>query len=147
MDSSKNEVLIAIMLGILLGFIAVVTFYFISKKNLINNSSQKTVLQIDSKNNQKDKSIVENFDLTINPVDSEFVSEVPEFTIKGTTSKNAIIVIQTAAVATRIQPDNDGNFQTTIKLENVVNQIFVTSILNGSEVKTIEKTILYEKKN
>lgn len=145
MDSSKNEILIAIMLGILLGFVAVLTFYFVSKKNLLKNAPQSTILKLDEKT-AKNKSIVENFDLTLTPKDADLISEVQKFVLKGKTSKNALVIIQSDTETFKIKPDSNGNFEKTINLENEVNQIFATAILGNTQEKTIEKTVIYSPK-
>jgi hypothetical protein len=147
MDSSKNEILIAIFLGILIGFISVLSFYFIFKnRSRFSNSSSKTSIKIDNqKPTLSDKNISETFDLTINPEENEITSETQIFTISGQTIKNATVILQTSDTITRLSPDSNGNFSSQITLNPEINQIFISSILDSQE-KTIEKIIYYEKK-
>jgi hypothetical protein len=148
MDSSKNEILIAIFLGILIGFISVLSFYFIFKnRSRLNPQDKKTTVSLNQDNSSKNnKNIFETFDLTVDPEDEEVISETQVFTIKGKTDKNAVVTIQTEDKIVRLTPDKNGNFSTPIELQPEVNQVFISSILDTTQEKTIEKIIYYEKK-
>lgn len=148
MDSSKNEILIAIFLGILIGFVAVLSFYFIFRNRSRLNLTRKTSVNLTEKTSSKKgaNGIAENFDLTLDPEDSEIVSQVEEFNLSGVTDKNALVFVQTDETVTKLTPDANGKFSTKIQLTQDVTQVFVTAILQNSQEKTIEKTIFFEKK-
>lgn len=147
MDSSKNEILIAIFLGILIGFISVLTFYFIFKNRMRAGNGNKTTVNLNEKGEKaKTKSITQNFDLIIDPEDKEIISGAQTFTLKGSTDKNATLIVQTDDSTKTMKPDREGNFEISLDLKPEVNQVFVTSILDGSQEKTIEKIIYYEQK-
>jgi hypothetical protein len=147
MNSSKNEIFIAIFLGILVGLTSVLTFYFIFKKKSMSSPQdqsfsvnlQKTVKTLISP-------IQQEFNLTVEPSDAELISQVADFKINGTTNKEAVVIVQTDETSEIIKPDRDGNFSFTTQLKNEINQIIFTAVYNNQE-KTIEKTIYYEKKN
>jgi len=148
MDSSKNEILIAVFLGILIGFISVLSFYFIFKNRSRNLSkTQKTIVPLTTNNSGKNQqNIVETFDLTVDPEGDNVISQTSMFTIKGQTDKKAIVIIQTDDNTLRLTPDNDGNFSVQVNLQPEINQVFISAILGDSQEKTIEKIIYYEKK-
>jgi hypothetical protein len=150
MDSSKNEILIAIFLGILIGFISVLSFYFIYKnRSKYLPKTQKTSVSLNTKTKSSDNSgqnIFENFDLTVDPEDDNVVSQTNMFTIKGQTDKKAIVIVQTDDNAIRVTPDSNGNFSTEVNLQPEINQVFISAILDSTQEKTIEKIIYYEKK-
>jgi hypothetical protein len=147
MDSSKNEILIAIFLGILIGFISVLSFYFIFKNQYrLSSLSKKTTITLDQSSQEKNnKNIFQTFNLILDPAEDNVISETSSFTLNGQTDKKAILIVQTEDKTLRLTPDNNGNFSTKLELQPDVNQIFISAIL-GSQEKTIEKIIYFEKK-
>ncbi len=147
MNSSKNEIFIAIFLGILVGLTSVLTFYFIFKKKSLS-SSQNQAFSVNLQKTVKTliSPIQQEFNLTIEPNDAELISQVADFKINGKTNKSAVVIVQTDETSEIIKPDRDGNFIFTTQLTNEINQIIFTAIYNNQE-KTIEKTIYYEKKS
>ena len=142
MDSSKNEVFIAIFLGILVGLVSVLSFYYIFKQK---GSLLKTPEKISVNLKIQNKSVAEAFEMTIEPQDSEIISQIPEFKINGKTQSAADVVVQTDDLSSLIKPNSDGSFSYTVSLKNDINQIFISAIYKGQE-KSLEKTIYYEKK-
>lgn len=142
MDSSKNEVFIAIFLGILVGLVSVLSFYYIFKQNnSLTKGSDKITVDLKTQN----KPVAEAFEITVEPSDFEIISQTPEFKINGKTHKNADIIVQTDDLSKLIKPDAEGNFSYTVSLKNEISQIFISAIYKGQE-KSVEKTIYYEKK-
>lgn len=148
MDSSKNEILIAVFLGIFIGFIAVLIFYFAFKKSqsVSTRKSVKSVVQISEKKTGNQNLISQNFDLTLDPSDSNIISQVSEFELRGTTDKNAVVVVQTDDEFIPVKLDSNGNFRTKINLTRDVTQVFITSVLDKTQEKTVEKIIYYNTK-
>jgi hypothetical protein len=149
MDSSKNEVFIAIFLGILVGLVSVLSFYYIFKqKGSFQQNSDKISVDLNAQNAGSDKQnrpIAEAFEITIEPQESEIISQIPEFKINGKTHKDAALIIQTDALSKFITPDSNGEFSYTVTLKNDITQLFISAIYKGQE-KSVEKTIYYEKK-
>lgn len=146
MDSSKNEIAIAIFLGITVGLISFFSFYFLSKKNFLqglqSKKSNKTTIKISS---APKKTISEVFDLIVDPQESNIISEVDVFTIKGKTLPNTQ-VIATGDIDDQFLTTNseDGSFKFEITLKNELTQIFITAI-HGNEQRIVEKQLVYEK--
>lgn len=142
MDSSKNEVYIAIFLGILVGLVSVLSFYYIFKqRGSFRRESGKISVDLKTQN----KTVSEAFEMTVEPQQAEIISQIPEIKINGKTQGAADVIIQTDNSSQLIKLSRDGNFSSTVTLKNDITQIFVTAIYKGQE-KTIEKTIYYEKK-
>ena len=142
MDSSKNEVFIAIFLGILIGLVSVLSFYYVFKrKGSFLKDSKKISVNLKTQN----KPVAEAFEITVEPLDSEIISQIPEFKINGKTHKDAELIIQTDDLSQLVKLDPNGNFSYMISLKNDINQIFISAIYKGQE-KNVEKTIYYEKK-
>ncbi len=73
MDSSKNEVFIAIFLGILVGLVSVLSFYYIFKqKGTFKKESGKISVDLKTQN----KPVAEAFEMTVEPQDSEIISQI-----------------------------------------------------------------------
>ena len=149
MDSSKNEVFIAIFLGILVGLVSVLSFYYIFKqRESFQKNSDKISVDLKTQTaggNNQNKPVTEAFEITVEPRDSEIISQIPEFKIYGKTYKDAYLIIQTDDSSKFIKPDSDGKFSYTISLKKDITQIFISAIYKDQD-KTIEKTIYYEKK-
>lgn len=148
MNSSKNEVIIAIFLGIFVGLISVFAFYFVAKKtNFFALRPLKVSVPIkEDKNAAKtDKQIVESFELQVTPLENEIISEVPEFKISGTVNKPAEIIVQTDNLSKIVTAGASGDFETSLELKSEINEIFVTAVAGG-DARTIEKIVYYQKK-
>src|ERR1035437_7163295 len=76
------------------------------------------------------------------PSDEEVVND-KTLSINGKTNPNATVIIITNADQQLIQPSSQGDFSTTITLDNEQNLIEIRSILPTGETIVVHKTVTY----
>lgn len=125
---------IAVLIGILASGI---TFFLYQSTKVISPSNTKTVAVQSPKPTPKITQPSSLF-LTLDaPKDEDVVSD-RIITISGKTSSYATILIQTAGSDQAITPAKNGDFSTTVTLDNGANYLEITAIApNGEETKVI----------
>lgn len=131
--------IIAILTGLL---VAGVGFYFYQSTKTITPQGPKTISVTSPSPAVDEKNI-----LTLTtPIDEEVVDK-KSITISGKTSKDAIVVISTSLSDEVVKPAQNGNFSTTVPIDDGENIIEVTAILpNGQEQKEV-RTVTYSTEN
>lgn len=129
-----KELFLAIILGAILGFGLTGGFLALNKNksNTSTNTVKKeTVLTPTPEISQSPTPTViqkSEGSLTINSPENESVINTSKTTIKGSTSPNDIVIIQTPIKIYNSIADNSGNFNVDITLESGVNSIKITSV-------------------
>ena len=128
--------LIAVFLGLLSAGVA---FYFYENSKAIPPKDEiKTVAAISPSPTPKPYII-----LTINkPVDEEVVQK-KIITISGKTTSDAIIILLTENAEQIITPTSNGDFSTTITIENGQNIIEITAIAPNREMVKAIRTVTF----
>ena len=67
--------------------------------------------------------------------------------INGKTNPEATVIIITAADQEALQPSSQGNFSTTITLDNGQNLIKIYSIMPDGETISLDRTVTYSTEN
>jgi hypothetical protein len=131
-----KELVIAIVLGALLGFGATGTYFALSHKNSTPATQKEPSSEIQSdQTNSSDNSTTESSDITQTadqvvvsaPENETFVNQ-STVTVKGTAPPNSFILIVTPINSYQTTATESGNFETDVQLEAGANFISVNSI-------------------
>lgn len=135
----KQERVILSFIAVLIGLLAAgILFYFYQSTKVINNSNSSVILSPTPATNTKS-----NIFISINQPSDEAVVENKTLQISGKTIPDATIVIITDANQLVLEPTKDGNFSTTITLDNGQNLITIQAIAKNGETVNVKKTITY----
>ena len=131
-----KELILAIVLGCLLGF-GVTGFYIAVNKNKVSSNRIATISPVptavsNSTNTQTTPEPTPTIDtgkhqLAISSPENESITTTSTVTVKGTTTANSSIVITTASKSYLTNADSSGLFTVDIETETGVNQIQVNS--------------------
>ena len=131
----KKEKIVLSFLAVLFGLlVAGVAFYLYQSTKTISSSQTKTISITPPevlKEPQKSSSIF----LTVDTPKDEDVSDTKTVSISGKTIPEATIVINTSTNDDVITPAKNGNFSTTVVLENGVNYIEIPVLLQTEKKK------------
>ena len=142
-----KELLLAILLGALLGFGITGGYYAYknsqTKKPIINQQSPTPdISQSPSPVTQEINSTTN--ELTIISPDNEAVINTPVVTLKGTTSANSLIVVQSTIKSYTTQADDNGNFSlANVELEGGINLLQISSFDSNDSQSEVELYVTY----
>lgn len=125
---------VAVLIGLLVASLA---FYLYQKTKVISPENQKTV---SVKPVPIPKPLVF---LTVDEPQDEKIYDSKIVKVTGKTEEGALIVILTRNNEEVLSPTVNGDFSTTITLENGANLIQITAVGKNGDTNTIEKTISY----
>ena len=135
----KKEKLILYFVATLFGLlVAGIAFYLFQTTKTVSNAGTKTI-SLASPTPTSSPSISLALD---QPGDEEVVSS-KVLIVSGKTQSNAIVVVITDSSQDVITPSGNGNFSTTVNLDNGQNILEVTSIAPNGESVTSKKTVTY----
>lgn len=126
---------IAVSVGILVAGIA---FYLYQATKILSPAKTK-IISISSPTSTPTPSIF----LTVDHPRDEEVSDKKTITISGKTDSSATIVISTQSTDQVITPASNGNFSTTLAIDDFENQIEITAIAPNGEEARIVRTVTY----
>jgi hypothetical protein len=139
----KQERVILSFVAVLIGLLAAgVAFYFYQSTKTVSNPNQIT-LNAPSPTPTPRPTVYISLS---NPNDETIVSS-KTLTINGKTNPNATIIIYTSGDQQVIQPSTQGDFSTTIAIDDGENLIKITSILPGGEITSVQRTVTYSTEN
>lgn len=135
----KQERVILSFVMVLIGLlVAGALFYFYQSTKTVSPSTTDIVNRITPTPTPKPKVY-----LSLNqPTDEEVVSN-KTLVISGKTNPNATLIIITSANQQVIQPSLQGDFSTTITLDDDQNLIEIHSILPSGETAVARRTVTY----
>lgn len=135
-----KEILLAIVLGALLGFGLMGGYLAINKKNSPKETQTITPAAVEETDISQKETTPLNEDITISsPEDYDIVSK-DQIEISGKTKKtNSTIIVISGNQVVDTKSDSEGNFKINISLESGLNIIKITSIDNDNNQS--EKTI------
>lgn len=125
---------VAVLIGLL---VASGAFYFYQQTKVIPPEKQKTISVQPSPTPKP--SVV----LTLDEPADEKVFETRIIKISGKTEPDALIVILTESSEEVLNPAKNGDFSTTINLENGVNILQITAVGKNGDTNTIDRTVSY----
>jgi hypothetical protein len=85
--------------------------------------------------------------LSLSKPSDEAVMTSKTLEINGKTNPEATVIIITAADQEVLQPSSQGNFSTTITLDNGQNLIKIYSIMPDGETISLDRTVTYSTEN
>lgn len=139
----KQERVILSFVAVLIGLLAAgLAFYFYQSTKTVSNPNQIT-LNAPSPTPTPRPTVYISLS---NPNDETIVSS-KTLTINGKTNPNATIIIYTSNNQQVIQPSTQGDFSTTLALDDGENLIKITSILPGGEITSVQRTVTYSTEN
>lgn len=135
----KKEKLILSFVAVFFGLlVAGIAFYLFQTTKIVPDSATKTI-SLTSPTPTSSPSI----SLTINqPTDEEVVSN-KVLVVSGKTQSNAVIVVITDSSNEVVTPSANGDFSTTVNLDDGQNILEVIAIAPNGESITSKKTITY----
>jgi hypothetical protein len=135
----KQERVILSFVAVLIGLLAAgIAFYFYQSTKTLPPSNQITVNAPTPTQTPKPTVYI-----SLNTPDDETIVASKTLTINGKTNPNATIIIYTNADQQVIQPSSQGDFSTTLTLDDGENLLKLMSILPGGEAITIQRTVTY----
>lgn len=133
-----KEKIILSFVAVLIGLLAAsAIFYFYQQTKVISKDLQKTVLTRPSPTPKP--SVI----LTVDEPADEKIYDTKIVKISGKTEPDALIVILTENSEDVLNPAKNGDFSTTISLENGTNLIQITAVGKNGDTNTIERTVSY----
>jgi hypothetical protein len=137
----KQEKIILSFIAVLIGLlVSGAAFYFYQSTKIIN--PPKTNLSFHA-TTPTPKPKQQTIFLNLNQPNDESVTDNKTVTVSGKTIPQATIAIITASDQQIVQPSSQGNFSSTVTIDDGENIIEVKAISPNGESKTIQKTITY----
>jgi len=135
----KQERVILSFIMVLIGLlVAGALFYFYqSTKNVSPSTTNITIRNTPTPTPQP------KVYLTLNQFTDEQVVTDKTFTISGKANPEATIIVITDGGQEVLQPTSQGDFSTTVTLDDGENIIQIQSILPGGETTKIQRTVTY----
>jgi hypothetical protein len=138
----KQERVILAFIAVLIGLlVAGLAFYFYQSTKTI--SSNQIILNAPSPTPTPKPTAY----ISLNQPSDETVVTNKTFIISGKTNPDATIIIYTSSNQATIQPSSQGDFSTTIILDDGGNLIKLMSVLPGGETTTMQRTVTYSTEN
>ncbi|HQM16075.1 MAG TPA: hypothetical protein PLM16_02615 [Candidatus Woesebacteria bacterium] len=134
----KKEVLIAIVIGLVMGLFITYGFYQSQKPTDLN---QTTTIEDLQKNDSLDL-LEESGQLILDSPSDESIQKEDKLKVAGTTTPNAFVVIYTNNDPVITQADEIGHFSKEVKLEPLANIISVHSIEEDGQVFTLRRSVV-----
>jgi hypothetical protein len=135
----KQERVILSFIMVLIGLlVAGALFYFYQSTKNVSPSTTGIVRQTSPSPTPKPKIY-----LSLNQPSDEQVLSNKTLSIGGKTNPGATVIIITAADQEVLQPSSQGDFSTTITLDDGQNLIQIRSILPSGETISLQRTVTY----
>lgn len=141
----KTEKVVISFFAVTIGIIVSALAFYLYQTTKVVPVKQTKTTSISLAPNEKDKT--QSFFLTLDNPKEETVSTVKTVTVSGKTSPSATIVILTEYNDQVMQPAKNGNFSTTVNIDDLENYIEILAIApNGDEIKEL-RTVTYSSEN
>lgn len=138
---TKEKIILSIT-AVLIGLLAAsAVFYFYQGTKVIPIDKQKTVLIKPSPTPKPSVLLV------IDEPTDEKIYDTRVIKISGKTDPDALIVILTENSEEVLNPTKNGDFSTTITLENGANLLEITAVGKNGDTNTIERTVSFAAEN
>ena len=133
----KKEVIIAILIGLVMGLF--ITYGYYHSKKTIEPNQTSTIATADDLN-----SVVapENGKLSILSPEDETVQEAKSVKVAGNTTPNAYVVIFVNDLPSITQADETGNFSKEVALNSLTNIITIHSIESTGETSVTQRSVV-----
>lgn len=135
----KGEKIVIAFIAVSIGILVAGVAFFLYQTTKILPSTKTKTISISSPTSTPIPSVF----LTVDRPRDEEVSDKKIVTISGKTVPSATIVISTQSTDQVITPASNGNFSTTLAIDDGENQIEITSIASNGEEARIVRTVTY----
>ncbi len=132
---------IMVLIGLL---VAGALFYFYQSTKKVSPSTIGIVNQVTPTSAPTSKPTI--YLSLSSPLDEEVVTD-KTISVGGKTNPDATIIVITASDQQVLQPSSQGDFSTTITLNDDQNIIEIRSILPSGETTTVQRTVTYSTEN
>ncbi len=135
---SKEKIIlssVAIIVGLA---VAGATFYLYQMTKVISPKELKNIANV-----SPSPSPIASFCLTNDAPKEEDVITKKVVSVSGKTTTDAIIAVVTSVDEKVVAPDRNGNFSTTVSIDNNQNAITITAVSSAGEEKTITRTVTF----
>ena len=135
----KTEKLILSFVATLFGLlVAGIIFYLFQATKTVPNTTTKIVSSISPA-----PTTSPSISLTLDQPTNETVVNDKILKVSGKTQSNAVVVVITDSSDDVVTPSSNGNFSTTVSLDEGQNILEVISIAPNGESVTVKKTVTY----
>jgi len=135
----KKEKIVLAFIAALIGLlVAGVAFYIYQSSRADNISKLKTIPSV-----QNPTQKVEHVFLNLTNPQDEAVIDKKVVQVSGTTKPDATIIVLTQLDQKVVTPSTEGDFSTTVNIDDGQNIIEITAIAPNGEEKTIKRTITF----
>lgn len=135
----KGEKIVIAFIAVSIGILVAGAAFFLYQTTKTLPSAKTKTVSISSPTATPIPSVF----LTVDRPRDEEVSDKKTITISGKTASSATIVISTQSTDQVITPASNGNFSTTLTIDDGENQIEITSIAPNGEETRIIRTVTY----
>jgi hypothetical protein len=134
----KKEKVILLFVATLFGLlVAGIVFYLFQATRTVPNNT-KTISLVSPTPTE-----TPSISLTVDRPTDEQVANSKVLVVSGKTQSNAVVVVLTDSSQDVITPSANGDFSTSVNLDDGENILEITSIAPNGESMTIKKTITY----
>jgi len=135
----KQERVILSFVAVLIGLLAAgLAFYFYQSTKTVSSSNQVTVNAP-----TPTPTPMPTVYISLSSPNDESVVTSKTLTVSGKTNPNATIIIYTDNGQQVVQPSSQGDFSTTLTLDDGENLLKLMSVLPGGETTTLQRTVTY----
>lgn len=135
----KQEKVILSFIAVLIGLVvAGVVFYIYQSTKTVSTTQSQRLENPTPTPNQKSSLFLQIYE----PKDEQ-IADRKTVTISGKTNPGATVAILTTTGEEIIQPSREGNFNTTIQIDDGINYIKIQAFLPTGETETVQRIIAY----
>ena len=139
----KKEKVILLFVATFLGLlVAGIAFYIFQATKTVSDDNAKTI-SIASPTPTAEPAI----SLTLEKPTDEAVVDNKVLIVSGKTQSNAVVTVITDSSQDIVAPSSDGNFSTSVNLDDGENVLRVISIAPNGESVTIKRTVTYSQED
>jgi len=135
----KQERIVLSFIMVFIGLVvAGIVFYFYQSTKTVNTSQSQRLENPTPSPNQKSSLFLQ----IIEPK-NEQIADRKTIKISGKTNPEATVAILTTTSEEIIQPSREGDFNTTIQIDDGINYIKIQAILPSGESQTVHRIVSY----
>lgn len=134
----QEKVLLSFIMVIIGLVVAGIAFYLYQSSKTVDTTKSETI----------EKPLVSptpdsSFFLQVNQPTDEQIVDKKTISVSGKTDPSATVAILTTSNQEVISPSKEGDFSTTVQIDEGVNYIKIQAILPNGEIKTVQRVVSY----
>lgn len=135
---------IAVLIGIL---VAAGGFYFYQTTKLVSVPQTKNNTSVTPLPNNIKPTPLPSISLSVDSPQDEEVVDNKSVTVSGKTTPGAVLIVSTNSNDDTITPASNGNFSTTVTINDGPNQIEITAVAPNGESTKVIRTVTFSTEN